>query len=164
MPTTRVPMTPGELPQQRVFAVETLPAMSERPQVQMYGYEGYGSPKAMHRESRLIAQAEWAWSPFHNRIDAYWLHPGRGRWYFWYTYFDDNDAPWRWVETLVASCPRRDVSAELAAVSLLAAFWKMSVEDYELDRYHWLNETGVLDVGQIEAVRREVWPDSVAGA
>ena len=158
MPKTHVPMSPSELPQQRLYVIETLPPLSERPPVEMYGYSGHDSPKAMHRDSQLIAQAEWAWSPMHNRIDAYWLHPGRARWYFWFAYFDDNDAPSRWVNLLVASCPRRGISAELAAFSLMAAFWSMAAQDDNLDPYHWLNQTGVLDVGQIEAIRREVWP------
>lgn len=159
MPKTHVPMSPSELPQQRLYAIETLPPLSERPPVKMYGYDGHHSPKAMHRESQLIAQAEWAWSPVHNRIDAYWLHPGRGRWYFWYACFDDNDTPWRWVNLLAASCPRQGIVAQLAAVSLLAAFWKMSAQDHELEGYHWLNQTELLTVGQIEAIRCEVWPE-----
>lgn len=158
MPKTHVPMSPSELPQQRLYAVETLPPIDERPPIEIHGYDGRDSPKTIHRNSQLIAQAEWAWGPMNNRIYAYWLHPGRSRWHLWLAALDDNSVPWRWERILVASCPRRNVSDELAAVSLMVAFWMWDVQTENLDPYHWLNQTGLLSVGQINAIRDEVWP------
>lgn len=157
MPDTRVPMLPDELPQQRLYAVEDLPPIDERPPVDLYIGGGQGSPKSMHRNRKLIAQAEWAWGPMNGRINAYWLHPGRSRWYLWLAALDDSGARWRWERILVASCSRQDVSDELAAVSLMSAFWKWEAESDYLDPYHWLNQTGLLSVGKINAIRDEVW-------
>lgn len=159
MKNVLIPMAPGQRPDQRTGFYKKLPAPEARPPIEVYGCEAPGTPKRPHYRSQLIVQAEWAWSPLHNRLSAYQLHPSRQRWLFWCGFLDDCVHPWRWEYVLVSSCPRKGVDPELAAISLLAASWSDEATHYGLGAYHWLNQTGLLTAEQVEAVAREVWPE-----
>jgi len=41
---------------------------------------------------------------------------------------------------------------------MLIGAWKESVRYEEIDRYHWINATGLLSVKTIQAAARDVWP------
>ena len=72
----KIPMSPTELPQQRIHEIVGLP---ERP-AEFNCEVGYGVfqdgafPKNAPTNSTYLCQVEWAWSPMHNRLDAYYLH------------------------------------------------------------------------------------------
>ena len=75
----KIPMSPEELPQQRIHEVVALPKRPEEFDFKV-GYElvPYGElPKNAPIKSTYLCQVEWAWSPAHNRLDAYYLHRGR---------------------------------------------------------------------------------------
>ena len=81
----RIPMSPDELPQQRIHEVITLPPRPE-PFDCHIGYSQFpkGSlPSSTPSNMTYLAQVEWAWSPMHNRLDAYYLHRGRTHWSLW---------------------------------------------------------------------------------
>ena len=95
----RIPMRPEDLPQQRIHEVVGLP---ERPAE--FNFEvGYGCspegglPKAGISSATFLCQVEWAWSPMHSRIDAYYLHRGRSEWSLWSKYWDDNWGKWEHI-------------------------------------------------------------------
>ena len=48
-----------------------------------------------------------------------------------------------------------EVEERTAASLLLAAYWAFQCDDSDLDRYHWLNDTAYLDVGDVEVGRDE---------
>ena len=103
----------------------------------------------------FLCQVEWAWSPMHNRIDAYYLHRGRREWSLWSKYWDDN---WgEWAHTCIGVVQRRGVYQEQAAAMLLLEFWKYDAQNSDVDCYHWINETGYLSVAELSAIAREVW-------
>ena len=92
----RIPMLPTELPQQRLYLVKGLP---ERPANWSitFGTEAERlAPTAMPRSARYIAQVEWAWSPMHMRIDAYYLSmcSHHRHWVLWSKGYDDNWSRW----------------------------------------------------------------------
>jgi hypothetical protein len=58
---------------------------------------------------------------------------------------------------IVALVSHEEVEERTAASLLLAAYWAFQREDNDLDRYHWLNDTAYLDVGDVEAIARAVW-------
>ena len=102
-----------------------------------------------------LAQVEWAWSPMNNRLDAYYLHKGRTHWSLWSRYWDDN---WgKWSDMAIGCVPRRGVSEHQAAVYLLMEFWRDEASENSLDKFHWINETEYLEVGDLSAIVREVW-------
>ncbi len=74
-----VPLSPSLLPQQRLYEVKALMTWPSgvKPIV---GYPGeLGVPNLPKRRSRnaiYLCQAEWAWTPHHNRLAAYYLARG----------------------------------------------------------------------------------------
>ena len=88
----KIPMSPEELPQQRIHEVVALPKRPAEFDFKV-GYElvPYGElPKNAPTNSTYLCQVEWAWSPAHSRLDAYYLHRGRTHWSLWSKYWDDN--------------------------------------------------------------------------
>jgi len=49
------------------------------------------------------------------------------------------------------------VTLEQIAVHMLIGAWKETVKHEEIDRYHWINASGLLSVETIQAAAREVW-------
>ena len=117
----------------------------------------------MPRSARYLGQVEWAWSPMHMRIDAYYLSMDRPhrRWLLWTKPYDDN---WgRWDAPLVlARAPRARVAIKDAATLLLIDYLA-SQRDEGTDRFHWVNEEGLLDSGDMNAIAAIVWDDEIDG-
>jgi len=153
----KIPMAPSELPQQRVHEVVDLPPRPE-PFDCGVGYGDYppgSAPKNPPRNPTYLCQVEWAWSPAHNRLDAYYLHRGRSHWSLWSRYWDDSWGKWEWV---AAACVhRRGVTEKQAAVYLLLELWKHEVREFDLDQFHWINEGVYITVAELMAIAREVW-------
>jgi hypothetical protein len=153
----KIPMSPSELPQQRIHEVIDLPKRPE-PFDCLVGYGEVPNkiiPKCGPRSPLYLGQVEWAWSPMHNRLDAYYLHRGRTHWVLWSRYWDDNWGKWGWAA--VACTAKKGVSERQAAVHLLIEFWKEEAEESDVDKYHWINEDGYLSIAEIAAIAREVW-------
>ena len=94
------------------------------------------------------------------RIDAFYLSMCRRRrhWVLWSKCYDDN---WgRWMDpgaTAVAS--RAGLSVDAAARLMLYDCWGQE-RAHGLDRFHWVNEGGVLDAGELAEVAAAVWGDA----
>jgi hypothetical protein len=153
----KIPMSPTELPQQRIHEVVGLP---ERP-AEFDCEVGYGVfsdnavPKNAPINSTYLCQVEWAWSPAHNRLDAYYLHRGRTHWSLWSKYWDDN---WmKWEQIAIGYVPRRGVDQKQAAVDLLLEYWAFGAKEGHVDEFHWINEDGYLSIAELAAIAREVW-------
>ena len=156
----KIPMSPEELPQQRIHEVVALPKRPEEFDFKV-GYElvPYGElPKNAPTNSTYLCQVEWAWSPAHSRLDAYYLHRGRTHWSLWSKYWDDN---WmKWEQITVGYVPRRGVDQKQAAVYLLLEFWVFDVKEVGVDQFHWINEDGYLSVADLSAIARCVWDEA----
>ena len=153
-----IPMSPNELPQQRIHEVVALPERPEPFNV-IVGYSDEvpqdAIPKNGPRSPIYLGQVEWAWSPAHNRLDAYYLHRGRKYWVLWVCYWDDNWGKWEWVA--VACVEKKGVSQMVSANHLLAEYWKYEVKESDVDRFHWINENGYLSVAELAAIAQHVW-------
>jgi hypothetical protein len=111
----------------------------------------------MPRSARYIAQVEWAWSPMHMRIDAYYLSmcTHHRYWVLWGKGYDDNWS--RWMDpTAVAVAPRSGLATEAAARLMLHDHW-VQERDGGLDRFHWVNESGSLEAGAVVELATGVW-------
>jgi hypothetical protein len=153
----KIPMSPKALPQQRIHEVIVLP---ERPAVFdcVVGYREFprgALPRKLSSNSTYLCQVEWAWSPAHNRLDAYYLHRGRTHWSLWCKHWDNDWTTWE--SNSVGCVPRRGIEEKQAAVYLLLEFWADDAKESYLDRYHWINEGGYLSISEIAAIAREVW-------
>jgi hypothetical protein len=153
----RIPMSPTELPQQRLVAVASLP---ERPDP-FDVIVGFGMvpesilPKRSPRNPLYLGQVEWAWNPMSNRINAYYVYGSRSHWILWSRYPDGNWGKWEWE---AAACvPRKGIEQRQAACHLLLEFWKMEEDEGDLDQFHWINDPGYLTVEDFMAIAREIW-------
>ena len=43
------------------------------------------------------------------------------------------------------------------ATHLILELWKFDAKYHDVDHFHWLNNTGLLDVEEVQAIAREVW-------
>ena len=153
-----IPMKPEQLPQQKVYEALTLPQRPEpfncRAGCEEVPQEAV--PKNGPRSATYLGHVEWAWSPMHNRLDAYYLHRGRRYWILWIRYFGFSE---RWEWHPVACVRHSEASRKQAAVYLLMALWQ--VED--CDKFHWINEASYLSVAELQAIAREVWTSEDEG-
>jgi hypothetical protein len=155
----RIPMSPSELPQQRIHEVVSLPA---RP-AKFSSFVNYSNlpegtvAKNPPRNAIYLCQVEWAWSPAHNRLDSYYLNKGRTHWSLWSRYLDDNDCPWKWVWVPVGCVPLAGLDDRTAAIHLLIDFWRFDANEGGVDEFHWINEAEYLSIAELAAIAREVW-------
>ena len=153
----RGPMHPSELPQQRLYLVrgKTSPPVSWSP---LSGGDLESiQPSTVPRSARYVGQVEWSWSPMHSRITAYFLSMDRRHrlWVLWARFYDGYGR-WDRASYAQAAAPRCAADAATAAQLLLEHAWSGERED-GLDHFHWINETGMLDAGEINEIGGAVW-------
>ena len=87
-----IPMSPEELPKQRLYEVVDLPPTPGGLETKLDWVEPFPDdrPKTTPRKVQFLCAVEWAWSPMHNRIDNYYLHQRGKRWLIWNNWLDDK--------------------------------------------------------------------------
>ncbi len=155
----RIPMLPGELPQQRLTLVKDLPERPADWSVKTDSFAEDVAPIAMPRSARYIGQVEWAWSPMNMRIDAYYLSMCSHHrfWVLWAKGYDDNWGEWM-APSAVAAATRCGLGSDAAARLLLLAYWQTQCEQ-EVDRFHWVNEEELLSAGALTEIANAAWRD-----
>jgi len=172
----KIAMSPEALPRQRLYQLIDLPEPPADFEVLSGDALQALRPTEPGEGASLIVQAEWAWSPAHNRLSnweigldetkQYWLlwasHPtGESELADWCDP-DDNEEDLEWVSIwdsdLVAACPRGDLSAHDASILLLLGAWIEERDGMmELDCPHFYGATGVLGIDVIRSIERVVW-------
>jgi hypothetical protein len=154
-----IPMSPELLPKQRLNEVVGLPPRPEALETQIDWLEPLSEnrPKRSPRKLVFICSVEWAWSPMHNRIDNYYLNPKPQNWLLWNNWVNDHAMPWLWHWELKAYANQMDADMRTIAAYMLMEAWKNEAEHHDLDRYHWINNTGCLSVEDVQSVAREIW-------
>lgn len=157
----RVAMSPSDLPRQRLWLVEGLPRRPRRWAATIGRAPAGVLPTSMPASARYLGQVEWAWSPMHSRIDAYHLSldRSRSRWLLWVRHYDTNWDRWPPGSDVEAHAPRARLGWRDAAMLLLADYWAEARDDEHVDRFHWIAQTGVLEVGALSEVARAVWDE-----
>ena len=150
-----IPMSPNDLPQQRLVAVVDLPPCPNSIDVCLYMAYKRKMPRLPSRRAMYLCQVEWAWSPMHSRISSYYVHRGRTYWILWERLLDQDWGSTCW--DIAASVPRKDCSEHQAAVHLLRATWQSEYADSGLDHFHWVNDFDLLSVADLAAISRVVW-------
>ena len=158
----KIPMHPDEVPQQRIHLLVDLPPRPEGFHAKcdfMDSIPEYEAPQRGPRRADYLGSTEWAWSPMHSRLDAYYLNRRRSHWLLCICSEDENswDRRWRWY--LYGYAPPLRISAEEAAIYMLLDCWKAEADGSSFDHFHWINDTGLLSVAEITAIGREVWPE-----
>jgi len=158
MKTPTIPMSPELLPKQRLNLVTELPGRPN-PFDSAVGWNAVpesAMPKRGPRNASYLGQVEWAWGPMNERLDAYYIHRGRKFWVLWIYAYDDNWSVWNWVA--VGCVPLGQASEKEAAAPLMLDMFAWQRDDDDLDCFHWINEEGLLDVEEWQAISRAVWP------
>ena len=155
----RIPMRAEELPQQRVTLVVTVPPRPAGFEGKQNPPESVRPPAQMPRTAKYIGQVEWAWSPMHMRIDAYYLSANRARthWFLWLRLYDDNWGKWDEPQ-IYAYAPKQRIDDTVAATFLLMDAWSADAQETTLDHFHWINKAELLSVEELGAIGRVVWP------
>jgi hypothetical protein len=92
-----------------------------------------------------------------NRIANYYINPKPWGWAPSDNRLDDHDVPWSWWWDFLAYSEKPNADERTIATYLLMESWKDETEHQGLDHYHWINNTGCLDVEDIQAIARQVW-------
>ncbi len=165
----RIPMSPSELPQQRLYEVTQLPKKPLNFEASCIIYPdkcdyAWSLPdeKLQARfpgTSKFIAQFEWAWSPSSTRLHEYYIasNTKKSHWFLWKQWFNENSWDPAFEKTLVAYCPRVSHDPHVISVYLLQHLWQIEIDNIELDEPHWINSTGLLSVSDINAISRTIW-------
>lgn len=160
-----IPMRPEELPQQRVTPVVTLPPRQAELKSLRNPPKRLSLPAKMPRTAKYLGQVEWAWSPNHNLVAAYYLSTDRHRryWLLWVRPYDDN---WgKWSESFIYFyTERHDVAARVAAIYLLLDAWRFEKRRSGHDHFHWINSAEFLTTEELLAIGREVWPEKASAS
>ena len=153
------PVSPVSLPRQKLNAVVTIPELPKglAPKVELVEPLLRDPPKASPRKLTFLFSVEWSWSPMHHRIDNYYLNPRRTSWLLWNNDLDDGTVPWSWHWLLYAHCAKAKCDEKTIAIHLIKALWESEAEHQAVDQYHWINNTGLLSVEEIQALGRAVW-------
>ena len=154
-----IPMSPEDRPQQRVYEVVDLPPTPVGLETKLDWVEPFPDdrPKTTPRKVQFLCAVEWAWSPMHNRIDNYYLHQRGKRWLLWNNWVEDGEAPWTWHWNVHAYGRRCRSDERTISIHLIKAFWEFDAKYHDVEHFHWINNTGLLSVEEIEAIAREVW-------
>lgn len=151
-----IPMLPSELPQQRLYLVKGLPERLANWSMKTGKPAQDIAPSAMPRSARYFGQVEWAWSPMHMRIDAYYLSmcSRHHHWVLWSKGYADN---WgRWMEPCPFAAAQRVGVTTAAAARLLAFDYWQEERGREVDRLLWVNEGALIDASGLAEIASAV--------
>lgn len=172
--TRKVPMSPEALPQQRLVLVDELPNRPDGLLLITGPIPDQIVPRVGSSED--LCQLEWSWSPMHSRVQLWSICESVcGKFLILTTgLFNDESlfcgveesdeeikGPEPWDFHCLGYCQKIDgISLRDHAVLLLIDALKQELSDTDLDPYHWINATDLLDCSDLEAISREVWPDA----
>lgn len=160
----KIPIVPDQRSQQRAVSVVEFPLWPKNSAIAV-GYQGTFDDDAaimpkqkVPRSPTFLFQAEWASTPIHGSVDAYYIQGRRHYWLLWDRYLDDNEYPWTWPWMLVGFCDRKGIDNRTAAMNMVLEYWAYDCEDRGEFRYpyEWINEEGFLNVSDVEAIVREL--------
>ena len=159
----KIPMTPEEVPQQRLGLVTDLPRRPLKFNVLCDFNEPMPDnirPKGSPRNFVYLGSVEWAWSPMHSRFDSYYLNPRGSYWLLWIRYQDFNTYVWPWYWRFYAYAKKNRVCEKIAATYMLMDAWTSEKQTSDLDHYFLVDDPGLLSMSEISEIARQVWPEN----
>lgn len=159
----RIPMSPTQLPQQRVTTVIRMP---DRP-TEFHSCPAFDSEQHCELQQQCIPDSadylcslEWAWGPTNDLLVGYYLSDDNERnlWLLWTHAYNEDSLDW--VSLLQRFAPRLDLSERDAAILLLHDCLLSERRRSGLEKYHWVAKEGLLNSSEVECVAREIWGSS----
>lgn len=155
----QVPMSPADLPQQRLVEMIKLPPLPKTLEI-VTNHDQLPtrhSDRESPGKSTFLVALEWAWSPMHNRLQGFSLERhASGDWVLWGYFVDfvENDEhPW----VISAVCPHEDLDERTAGIYLLLAALREAAAVDGLDRFHWIADQGLLGPAEMRVIADKVW-------
>ncbi|MDA7792208.1 hypothetical protein N8979_00155 [bacterium] len=162
-----IPMDPDDRPGQRLNEVVGLPDKPDDLNILIERKDPIpykDQPKGRPRKLTFVCSVEWVWGPNYkmNEITNYYINPKSWGWALWNNWLDDGDDPlstekWRWWWNFIAYSGKTEAEERTIAAHMLLEAWRDDAEHQLVDHYHWINNTGCLDVEDVQAIAREVW-------
>ena len=158
-PRQKVLLDLSAMPQQKLYLASAKTKWTDLEPIEVTPGRS-GVPIDIPKSATFLCQVECALSPMNNRVADYYLSQDttRTKWVLWSSLLNDHERPWRWYTIdSVQVLPRRGISKETAAMVLLTAYFEWQERAELLDRYHWINSEGFLDVGDIQLTADIAW-------
>jgi hypothetical protein len=114
-------------------------------------------PQKPPNSALFLCLVEWAWSPMHDRLDAYLVSRTQDRkfWILWKQCLDGND---QWQPSIYCTYNGFYTSHDEASISMLNRAWAWERKEQELGRYHFIVDEGALGIREIERIAQTIWP------
>jgi hypothetical protein len=116
-------------------------------------------PNKMPRSARCIGEAEWSWSPHHERWARWYVskNSARNAWVLW-----EITPNWREWGLDQPDCPSAMVASKgidrhMAAMHLLVATLRREASDENLECFHSITPRGILSFDDFDAISDAVW-------
>ena len=72
-------------------------------------------------------------------------------------FLDDHSVTWKWEWSFLSYAVKCEGDLKSISTYMLLDFWEKESKFQGLDHYHFIGNTGLLDVEDIQAVAREIW-------
>ena len=153
MTKSKIPMSPEERPDQNSSSGIVIPDCPDYFLNSCSHFIDDDNKKRAPRNAVFLGSVEWAWSPFHSRIDNYYLSSRKPYWLLWNHWLDDNDGGYPWYWTIYNQGLKKNVDMKTAAIHLIMDTWQYD----QVDHFHWVNNEGLLSADEFYAMGKIVW-------
>ncbi len=153
----KIPMRPEDLPPQEKKSDIILPRCPEGFPGNCRHIDEPDPKKRAPGKPIFLGSVEWSWSPYHSRIDQYYLSSRKPCWLLWIRWQDDNDYEYPWYWYHYGYGRKMDIDSKTAGVHLLMDAWRNDVG--EPGHFHWVDNEGLLSSSELYAMGKIVWPD-----
>ena len=108
-------------------------------------------------ELDFICTVEWSWSPYHQRIDSYFLGLTETQVELWSQYNDESTGQKNWCCCVVADKTSNDTQAVAAA--LLEFLWRHQSAESSIGLFDTVSDEGLLEQDAVFQIGESVWPE-----
>ena len=158
---TPIWLDPADKPNECFYAITQTPARPTNLSVSMSWSQDIW-PKDLPDEpspALYLGSLEWAWSPMHSRLDSYYLSYTDTKWLVFLHNLEDSgfSQDWAWDWYLYAIAERMPGDERAIAFWLIHDLLMHERTDQDVDRFHFISDTGLLSVGDFKKIGELVW-------
>ena len=151
---------PSEKPNEHIYPVTGIPARPDGLCTQVTWDESTRKyyPEAPD-QTLYLGALEWAWSPWHNRLDSYYLSFTDDHWLlFDHALFDGDEWYWEWY--LFGVAPKIAADERAVGFWMLHDILKSDLDCWETDHFHIISGEGLLRVNDFDEIGDLVWQEA----
>ena len=107
-------------------------------------------------ELDFICTVEWSWSPYHQRINSYFLGLTETEVELWSQFDDDATGRKSWCCCVI--CEKTSDDKQALAASLLELLWKHESAESSIGLFDMVSDEGLLEREVVFQIGELVWP------